>query len=172
VLRGVLSEHAGQDLGDQGKSRDRTTAGPFGRGLGAIPLPVATERKVTSVVPADTTRYGFYPAMNHRKNMIALTTPDAPRRTDVERAPHPHKLVLYLCRCSKNAVALAAPDDGKVVSILRDVHEDGSAGHAFELAADVFAWHRAQPCHAAIYSCRPICDTDQNISRKFLAGIR
>jgi hypothetical protein len=86
--------------------------------------------------------------MNHRENVITLTTPD-PSRIEVECAPHPQKLVPYLCPRSQNAVALGAPDDGKVVSILRDVHEDGSAGHAFELATDVFVWHRAQPCQGA-----------------------
>ena len=85
--------------------------------------------------------------------MITLTTPDA-SRIEVERAPDPQKFVLEVTPRAQSALALGTPDDGKVVNILRDVHEDGSAGHAFELAADVFVWHRAQPCRAA--SVRPV----------------
>src|SRR5262245_26260024 len=43
-------------------------------------------------------------------------------------------------------LTVGAPDGGELLDIVRDVHEDCSTGHAFELAADDFAWHRAQPC--------------------------
>jgi hypothetical protein len=103
----------------------------------AAPPPLALARSVKGA-----SDQGYFPEVLGNQS---VSTPH-PTLVKVERAPFTRmKLILYFAPNAENTLTMGAYDDGEILGIFREVHEDRSTGPTFQLAVQAFASHRAQP---------------------------